>query len=184
MSTPGITVNRAPVLTLWAAVVAERLGYDPDAALTLGKAVEGFTAQGKGRMLGIYGSPSKGGADGPPARKSGLGEDCFIELCGRPIPARHTPAGLRACVRAEIIEPETVKTYLAKAFGERLSEVRSAMEMLARSMEAPDLATRALGLYESFRPAVSRGQAGWGQKGTLDLSRIAALAGPPRKPKR
>jgi hypothetical protein len=25
-----ITVNRAPVLTLWAAVVAERLGHPPD----------------------------------------------------------------------------------------------------------------------------------------------------------
>ena len=30
------TINRAPVLTLWAAVVAERLGYDRAAALTLG----------------------------------------------------------------------------------------------------------------------------------------------------
>ena len=34
-----IKVNRAPVLTLWAAVVAERLGHDPDTAITLGRAV-------------------------------------------------------------------------------------------------------------------------------------------------
>jgi len=34
-----ITINPAPVLTLWAAVVAERLGFDEDEALTLGKAV-------------------------------------------------------------------------------------------------------------------------------------------------
>ena len=34
-----IRVNRAPVLTLWATVVAERLGFDHDAALTLGRAV-------------------------------------------------------------------------------------------------------------------------------------------------
>ncbi len=32
-----IEINRAPVLTLWAAVVAERLGFDWDEALTLGQ---------------------------------------------------------------------------------------------------------------------------------------------------
>jgi len=30
---PPIRVNRAPVLTLWATVVAERLGYPPETAL-------------------------------------------------------------------------------------------------------------------------------------------------------
>lgn len=49
-----VTINRAPVLTLWAAVVAERLGFDPDEALTLGKAVAGLTAQSKGQRLGIF----------------------------------------------------------------------------------------------------------------------------------
>ena len=29
-----ISINRAPVLTLWAAVVAERLGFNRDTALT------------------------------------------------------------------------------------------------------------------------------------------------------
>jgi hypothetical protein len=37
-----VHVNRAPVLTLRAAVVAERLGYDPAASLPLGKAVAGL----------------------------------------------------------------------------------------------------------------------------------------------
>jgi hypothetical protein len=49
-----IRVNRAPVLTLWATVVAERLGFDRNAALTLGRAVAGSSAQMKGRALGIY----------------------------------------------------------------------------------------------------------------------------------
>jgi hypothetical protein len=31
-----IKTNRAPVLTLWAAVVVERLGFGHDEALTLG----------------------------------------------------------------------------------------------------------------------------------------------------
>jgi hypothetical protein len=43
-----------PVLTLWAAVVARRLGFAEDEALTLGKAVAGLNAQAKGRRLGIF----------------------------------------------------------------------------------------------------------------------------------
>ena len=54
MANKKIKINRAPVLTLWAAVVAERLGYNKSEALTLGKAVAGLNAQSKGRRLGIY----------------------------------------------------------------------------------------------------------------------------------
>ena len=49
-----ISINRAPVLTLWAAVVAQRLGFDEDEALTLGKAVAGLNAQAKGHRLGSF----------------------------------------------------------------------------------------------------------------------------------
>jgi hypothetical protein len=48
-----VRVNRAPVLTLWAAVVAERLGFDHDEALTLGRAVAGLNAYSKGVRLGL-----------------------------------------------------------------------------------------------------------------------------------
>ena len=44
----SIKINRAPVLTLWAAVVAERLGFDRATALTLGQAVAGLSAHAKG----------------------------------------------------------------------------------------------------------------------------------------
>jgi hypothetical protein len=49
-----ISINRAPVLTLWAAVVAQRLGFDEYEALTLGRAVAGLNAYSKGRRLGIF----------------------------------------------------------------------------------------------------------------------------------
>ena len=44
MTTRTISINRAPVLTLWAAVVAQRLGFAEDEALTLGRAVAGLNA--------------------------------------------------------------------------------------------------------------------------------------------
>jgi hypothetical protein len=49
-----LVVNRAPRLTLWAAVVAEVLGFDHDEALTLGRAVAGLNAYSKGVSLGLF----------------------------------------------------------------------------------------------------------------------------------
>lgn len=60
MADNRIAVNRAPVLTLWAAVVAARMGYDWEAAVRFGRAVAGPNAQAKGRRLGIYGPPRHG----------------------------------------------------------------------------------------------------------------------------
>jgi hypothetical protein len=49
-----IYINRAPVLALWAAVVAERLGFRRDEALTLGRAVAGLNAYSKGISIGLF----------------------------------------------------------------------------------------------------------------------------------
>jgi len=54
MPKDSIIINRAPVLTLWAAVVAEHVGFDKSEALSLAKAVAGQQAQAKGQTLGIY----------------------------------------------------------------------------------------------------------------------------------
>ncbi len=37
MANRTISINRAPVLTLWAALVAQRLGFDEDEALSLAR---------------------------------------------------------------------------------------------------------------------------------------------------
>jgi hypothetical protein len=47
-------VNRAPVLTLWAAVIAEVIGFDHEEALTLGREVAGLNAYLKGVSLGLF----------------------------------------------------------------------------------------------------------------------------------
>jgi len=169
-----ITTNRAPVLTLWAAVVAERLGYEPETALTLGKAVAGLNAQSKGRMLGIIGPPKAPEGGGRP-KKVGLGEDFWIDLCGRGVPVKNTEDGVRAVVKDKPIEPAKVETYLAGKFGEDLAAVRGAMEDLARALDPEDLAERAYALYEKFRPQIPPGKRGWGAKGELDLDFIRSL---------
>jgi len=175
MAKQTVQINRAPVLTLWGAVVAERLGYDTDTALTLGKAMAGLNAQRKGRSLGIYGPPK--GRPHEAGKKTGLGEEFWIEICGRPVPAKNTEDGVRAVVKDKPIEPEKVKKYLASKFGEDYDAVVEAMKELAASFKPKDLEEEAFALYEKFRPEIAPGKRGWGQKGTLDLQRMRSLAG-------
>jgi hypothetical protein len=169
-----LTINRAPVLTLWAAVVAKRLGFEWPTALGLGKAMAGLTAQTKGRRLGIYPPPKL--AEGARPKKVGLGEEFWIEVCGRPVPAKNTPKGIRAVSGAQPIEPEPVERYLLGKFGHHLAQAREAMERLAESLSPRDLAEQAFSLYEIFRPKIASGTRGWGQKGELDLDLIQSLA--------
>lgn len=175
MSDQTVVVNRAPVLTLWAAVVAERLGYDRDAALTLGRAVAGLNAQAKGRAIGVFQVPKPTG--GEPPRKTGLGEEFWAQVCGRLVPARNTPEGVRAVVKDKPIDPAKVHEYLERSFGESLSAARQAMRELAESFPSEALEAVSYQLYESFRPKIAPSKRGWGQKGNLDLRLIRSLTG-------
>ena len=173
-----IKINRAPVLTLWGIIVAERLGYNHDEALTLGKAVAGLNAQSKGRRLGIY-SPAERELDAKMARKAKerrAGESYMVEVVGRPVPAVHTDQGLRTTVKGEAIDPKSVERYLEKKFGESLADARSALEALAQVYVPQELERRAYGLYEQFRPKIPEGKHGWGAAGNFDLDHVRELA--------
>ncbi len=174
MAREVIAVNRAPVLTLWAGVVAERLGYEREAALSLGKALAGLNAQSKGRRLGIYKPAER--IEGRPPKKKRRGESFWVGLLGRPIPAIATEHGIRAVEGDRAIDPAGVERYLQGKFGEALQSVRRAMEELARSFDPEELALKAFSLYEGFRPEIPSGVRGWGAKGELDLDRIRELA--------
>lgn len=174
MSGRKIKINRAPVMTLWAAVVAERIGFDEQAALSLGKAVAGLNAQSKGRSLGIYSA-----VEGASERKGKPGETpevTLVTLLGRPVPAIRTRQGVRAAIKGETVEADAVQRYLQRKFGENLAEVRAAMQSLAAAHEPEELNDRSSALYEKFRPAVARGKRGWGAAGELDLELMARLA--------
>ena len=172
-STHTLTINRAPVLTLWAAVVAERLGYDRDEAVTLGRAVAGLNAAAKARRLGIT-KPGEALAARKP-KPSKPGEQVEVSLCNRIVPAVRTPDGLRATSHGKPTAPESVHRYLESKFGEALDDVRAAMSARAKSRSKEELEAEAFGLYEAFRPGIPRGVQGWGSKGALDLGRIRSL---------
>lgn len=171
-----VTINRAPVMTLWAAVVAERLGHDRDAALTLGKAVAGMNAAAKARRLKLV-EPAKEAAGKKQAARPAPART--VELLGRTVPVVQTKAGLRAVAldRKERPEdPAAVERYLAQKFGDALDDAREAFRALARSRTPAALATEAYALYEAFRPEIPAGVRGWGAAGVLDLALVRRLA--------
>lgn len=171
-----IEINRAPVLTLWAAVVAERLGYSRDEALTLGRAVAGLNAQSKGQRLGMFEATS--GAEAK-KRRAALkpGTARRVELLGRSVPAVHTDDGVRATEKGDKpSDPAAVQRYLESKFGDALPAARRAFQALAASRKPATLADTGFELYEAFRPAIPKGKTGWGAKGVLDLSQVRALA--------
>jgi len=174
-----VTVNRTPVLTLWAAVVAESFGFEPDEALTLGKAVAGLTAQSNGQRLGIF-TPSPEAVHKERAKNANAAGVLRVALLGRAVPVVRTDFGFRAADNEQKpIAPSSVEKYLRSQFGERLPEVRVAMETLAQSQGPEALVNEAFRLYEAFRPEIPEGKAGWGAKGKLSLQRIRELAAKP-----
>lgn len=175
MANQKFKINRAPVLTLWATVVAERLGYDEETALTLGKAVAGLNAQSKGRRLGIYEEKTEED-EKKNAKREKAAKPEFIEILGRGVPAVKTPKGLRAAIDGEAIHAGSVEAYLQNKFGENYDEARAAMEKLARAYTPKQLESKAYDLYEKFRPEIPEGTKGWGAKGELDLDYILSLA--------
>jgi hypothetical protein len=168
-----IKINRAPVLTLWASVVAERLGYKPAEALSLAKELAGLNAQSKGQRLGIFTPAEKNPEE---IRKKKAQETSYVELMGRSLEVVSTPQGLRAIAKGEPVTPESVERYLKGKFGENLPEVRAAMEELSRAFTPEVLALRAFSLYEQFRPKIPEGVTGWGAAGELDLDTLHHLA--------
>ena len=173
-----IRVNRAPVLTLWAAVVAERLGHGPDAAITLGRAVAGSSARAKARAIGLdEGERGEATHDGAMRPKSATPARA-VHLLGRDVPVAEVKGGVRALEHGgEPASPRSARTYVERAFGDHLPAVRRAMERLAASLDPAELNRVGFRLYERFRPEVPAGAPGWGAKGVLHLARIEGATG-------
>ena len=161
-----ITINRAPVLTLWAAVVAERLGFDRATSLTLGQAVAAKSAYAKGVSLGIIEPKPELVREG--AEHLGEGQQLFVGLLGKPVPVVQTSDGVRAVAKGRPGNPAQIEKYFAGKFGDRLDEAWRAMAELAAVHERVDLMRRGFRLYEAFRPGVPAGEFGLGCQGRAE----------------
>jgi hypothetical protein len=180
-----MTLKRAPVLTLWASIIAERLGHSRDTALTLGRAVAGPTARLKVRIVGreYWNLPS---FDQVQRRDEQSAQSVF--LLGKTIRLLPDANGeLRAAFRTlpmaglEVADeflpanPAEVENYLVRTFGDHLTAVRAAMEELASRYDLADLNRIGIRLYEKFRPALAKSTKKWDAPATL-VEKIRAVA--------
>ncbi|TRM67729.1 hypothetical protein BD626DRAFT_395140 [Schizophyllum amplum] len=169
------TVNRAPLMTAWAAVVAERLGFAKEEALSIASAFTEMNAITKGVSLGIYAKGKEKGLDAA----SG-GAQPYVDLMGRRVALYRTQSGQwRALSRsgptasdaAVAYEPSAAFAYISRAFRHTAPFVVGALRLLAASFPPAELNTKGYTLYADFRPAVT----GWGERSEVSCDRILAL---------
>jgi len=171
-----IIVNRAPVLTLWVTVVAERNGFTRQEALTYGKWVAGILAQAKGKAEGRFSTTQSEDHQGPPSKKRKRDDNDLVQFFGDiKVPVQKAEEGQRYAPDAngeDTVDPDDVQEYLERVMGDKLKKVQEAMQYLAKTKSKEKLKEEAYELYEDFRPAYK----GWGQKSELYLSKIRGLA--------
>jgi hypothetical protein len=109
-------------------------------------------------------------------RKMRKEEAVTIALLHRAVPARRTDEGLRTLSGEIPIRPKSVQKYLEGKFGGPPEDVSNAMLKLARALPPSELAEKAYGLYEKFRPEIPPGKKWSGASGKLDLDLIRKMA--------
>lgn len=176
-------VNRAPVMTAWATVLLERLGFTRPEALSLAHCYVNFTSTMRGISLGIIPASEKDRA----VHTIGPNQPHF-ELMGVKIPVMQmADNSYRGISAGEVVEPEKAFNYMRRSMAQTLSSVLGALTLLADSFMHPTtgadneqtqehggeyLNSRGYELYTHFRPSTS-GE--WGKKGRLWYDKILAL---------
>ncbi|GAA5932059.1 hypothetical protein JCM3775_004228 [Rhodotorula graminis] len=156
--------NRAPVMTAWACVVAERLGFRRQEALSIAHVFTDMNATSKGVSLGLMSADALKVAVGP--------SQPFVEILGRKVPVLSTQNGeWRAISKGLVADPGKAFAYMRNAFRQQLGAVVGSMRLLADSFSPAELNTKGYGLYLDFRPDVD----GWGKKAELRMSTILGL---------
>ena len=182
--TQTILINRAAVLTLWAAAVAKTLFSMTIAeALTLASAVATNCARTKGTRLGIYNNDTTAVASNDTNRTADhsnvKGKETVrtFVLLNQNIQAVATPSGWRALGNNDgqtPLDPQSIYRSQCKKWGNNLAVVWHYMVGAANSA-GDDLATTAYDYYLHIRPDISPGTAGWGAHGHLRLAKLGSF---------
>ena len=164
-----VIINRAPVLTLWVTLVAEREGFTREESLSYGKFVAARFAQSKGQSLGILEKKS------PTSNDAAEEEEAeYVVAFGRQeIPIRRDDKGNRlAILNGLTVKPSSVDYYFKQKFGGKLTETEDVMKQLVNSFELDQLKEQAYDLYTRIRPEWR----GWSNDAALNLSMIRRMA--------
>ncbi|KAG1907108.1 uncharacterized protein F5891DRAFT_940717 [Suillus fuscotomentosus] len=166
LNTKFTVVNRAPLMTAWATVVAERLGFEREEALSIASVYTEMNAISKGVSLGLFDKSREKEIE--PIKDS---TQPYVDLLGRRPLYRTQNETWRALDNTSPALPSTAFSYISRAFRQTTPYVIGALRLLAESFPPPELNNKGFGLYAEFRPDVD----GWGKRGEVRCEQILSL---------
>ncbi|KAJ7228585.1 hypothetical protein GGX14DRAFT_547571 [Mycena pura] len=166
LKTKSTVVNRAPLLTAWATLVAERLGFQREEALSIASVYTEMNAISKGVSMGVYKQGSEIGMEASPG-----GSQPYVDLMGRRPLFRTQSSQWRALSGGVAVQPSTAFSYISRALRQTTPHVIGAMRLLVTSYSPEEINTKAWGLYAEFRPEVN----GWGARAEVKCEMILGL---------
>ncbi|KXN89656.1 hypothetical protein AN958_05523 [Leucoagaricus sp. SymC.cos] len=159
-------INRAPIMTAWSMVVAERLGFKRDEALSIASVYTEMNAISKGVSLGIFKESREKGMG-----VSSKGTQPYVVIMGRN-PLYQTQEGQwRALSDGSPIFPGTAFDYISRSFKQTAPFILGALQLLARSYPPKTLNMQGWSLYADFRPQTE----GWGKRSEVKCDVILGL---------
>ncbi|OCH94137.1 hypothetical protein OBBRIDRAFT_198789 [Obba rivulosa] len=160
-------VNRAPIMTAWAFIVAERLGFQREEALSIASVYTEMNAITKGISLGKY---EENRGKGMEASKGG--SQPYVDLMGRRIPLYQTASSQwRALSKGAPVAPSEAFSYITRALRQTAPHILGALRLLAASYPPGELDKAGYSLYADFRPNAE----GWGQRSEVRCATILDL---------
>ncbi|KAJ6598982.1 hypothetical protein DFH09DRAFT_1243465 [Mycena vulgaris] len=166
LKTKSAVVNRAPLMTAWSTLVAERLGFQREEALSIASVFTELNAISKGISMGIY---KQGTERGMEASKGG--SQPYVELMGRRPLFQTQTSQWRALSNGTAVQPSTAFSYISRALRQTTPYIIGALRLLVESFTPQEINGKAWGLYAEFRPEVN----GWGERAEVKCETILAL---------
>ncbi|KAF7332077.1 Glutamine synthetase [Mycena kentingensis (nom. inval.)] len=166
LKTKGTIVNRAPLLTAWATLVAEKLGFQREEALSIASVYTEINAISKGISLGKLQKSAAAGMEASPT-----GTQPFVDLMGKRPLFQTQHSQWRGLSAGKAVPPSTAFGYISRALRQTTPHVIGAMRLLLDTYSVEEINTKGWGLYADFRPDVN----GWGDRGEVRCSTILDL---------
>ncbi|KZT20375.1 hypothetical protein NEOLEDRAFT_1075772 [Neolentinus lepideus HHB14362 ss-1] len=160
-------INRAPIMMAWATVVAERIGFKREEALSIASVYTEMNAITKGVSIGIYKESKKGEVPEPDKG----GSQPYVDLMGRSPLYQTASNNWLGMAANKPISPSSAYSYITRALRQTAPYVLGAMRLLAESYEPIELNRKGFGLYCEFRPEVGK----WGERGEVKCETILKL---------
>ncbi|KAJ7068338.1 hypothetical protein C8F01DRAFT_1017602, partial [Mycena amicta] len=175
LKTKSTVVNRAPLLTAWATLVAEKIGFQREEALSIASVFTEINALAKGISIGKYNKSVASGMEGSPT-----GTQPYVDIMGRRLHHLSRPlfqdqnSQWRGLSAGKVAQPSTAFAYISRAFRQTTPHIIGAMRLLLATYSVEEIngkKGKGWGLYADFRPEV----VGWGDRAQVLCSTILGL---------